>query len=124
MSRWTRRALATLPGFLACGLTLWPLSYREVSLGARPAPGVWMLLAALAALVAFRILGGGFRWSVAAVLAGFALAVMARVIVETAADPTTHNLFPFEVAYTVVIAFPGAALGALVPSLVSRRARP
>ena len=115
-----RMLLAVLPGVLACGIPLWPLAYREVSLGARPAPGTWILLAAVAGAVAFRILGRGFWTSVGAVVAGFAIAVLGRVVVETAADPTTHNLFPFEVAYAMAIAFPGAAAGAFLPWVLRR----
>ena len=121
MTRPARWSLAILPGILACGIPLWPLAYREVSIGARPAPGTWIALAALAGVLAFRTLGHGFWRSVGAVLLGFALAVLARVVVETSADPTTHNLFPFEVAFAVAIALPGAVVGVGIPWWLARR---
>lgn len=121
MTSRTRWALAILPGILACGIPLWPLAYREVSIGARPAPGAWLVLAAVAGVLAFRTLGRGFWRAVGAVLLGFALAVLARVIVETSADPTTHNLFPFEVAFAVAIALPGALVGAGIPWWLARK---
>ena len=53
---------------------------------------------------------GIWRW-----LAGIPLllvgVVILRIIVDTSADPTSHNLWPFEVLVVVVLA--GVALGGL-----------
>jgi hypothetical protein len=53
---------------------------------------------------------GGWRW-----LAGlpllYVIGVASKIAVDINADPTAHNLWPFEVLGAVIIAF--AALGAL-----------
>jgi hypothetical protein len=69
------------------------------------APGLLIVLAAAAVLRAKARLG--FVRSV--VVAGLAVpaVVLLRVVIETAADPTSHNLWPFEVVI-------GAGVGALV----------
>jgi hypothetical protein len=42
------------------------------------------------------------------------IAVLGRVVIDTAADPTSHNLWPLEVALTVFATAPVVAVGALV----------
>ena len=65
---------------------------------------------------------GIWRW-----LAGVPLllvgVVVLRIIVDTSADPTSHNLWPFEVLSVIVLA--GVALGGLqlVRVFVARSAR-
>jgi hypothetical protein len=48
-------------------------------------------------------------WNLSAV-AGFVLAVIARVAVETTRDPTSHNLWPFEVVITGFFGFVAACV--------------
>jgi hypothetical protein len=104
-------AVAVLAGLLACGLPLWPIPYREVSMPGNPAPSTWMILGALAGVLAGSLLRPGLRVPVLAVSSGFVLAVLARVAWETAADPTTHNLWPFEVVIAGFFGLLSAALG-------------
>jgi hypothetical protein len=63
------------------------------------------------------------RWAFA-IEAGFLFAVIARIIVDTSRDPTSHNLFPIEILFALVLtaplAFVGAYLGLLVRRFVKR----
>ena len=59
------------------------------------------------ALVRWR---GGWRWAALIPLL-LVLGVALRIVVETRADPTSHNLWPFEVLGVVVIS--SAVLGLL-----------
>jgi NhaP-type Na+/H+ or K+/H+ antiporter len=54
------------------------------------------------------------------VTGGFVLAVLVRVAVETARDPTSHNLWPFEALIAGSIGFVGALIGVGVVWLLRR----
>jgi hypothetical protein len=107
-------------GLLACGLPLWPIPYRDVSMPGNPAASVWVLLGALAGLLAGHLLRRRMRVPVLAVTAGFVLAVLGRVGVETARDPTSHNLWPFEVVIAGGIGLAGAWIGVGAARLLQR----
>jgi hypothetical protein len=95
---WWSLAAVTGVALLACGMTLWPLPYSEVSLMGRPSFLSWMLLGSGAGFLAGLLVRRRFLLPMLTVPAGFMLAVLGRVAVETAKDPTSHNLWPFEVA--------------------------
>ena len=61
-----------------------------------------------AALLRWR---GGWRWLAGLPLLGV-IAIVAKIAVDIGADPTAHNLWPFEVLGAVAVA--GAALGCLL----------
>ncbi len=48
------------------------------------------------------------------------VAVLGRVAIDTAADPTSHNLWPLEVALCVFVAVPAVAIGALGAWVIRR----
>ena len=45
---------------------------------------------------------------------------MARVVVDTARDPTSHNLWPFEMVIAFALGLAGAVPGALIGSTFRR----
>ena len=51
-------------------------------------------------------------------------AVWARVVVETAKDPTSHNLWPFEIAIAMVVGMACALIGAIAGGVIELRSRP
>ena len=69
------------------------------------------MLSALAGLLAGYLLRERLRTPVAAVTGGFVLAVLGRVSVETARDPTSHNLWPFEVIIASGVGVLAAMIG-------------
>ena len=88
-----------------------------------PSGTLWMSLAAAAGLLAAWLLRGRKRVPVSAVTGGFVLAVLARVAVETAEDPTSHNLWPFEVVIAGGIGFAGALAGVVFARVLQRLSR-
>lgn len=52
------------------------------------------------------------------------IAVLGRVLVDTAADPTSHNLWPLEVILAVIISVPPIGVGALIAWPIRRARRP
>jgi len=111
---------SVLAGVLACGVPLWPVPYRQVSMPENPSASTWLLLGAVAGLIAGYLLRQRKRVPVLAVTAGFALGVVGRVAVETANDPTSHNLWPFEVAIAGAIGLVAAVLGVGLARLLQR----
>jgi hypothetical protein len=45
---------------------------------------------------------------------------MIRVVVETASDPTDHNLWPFELVFATVLSLIPVVLGLLIGALMRR----
>ena len=111
-----------LLAFAATGAVLWPLSYSEVQLPnslMRPL----IIVVALAAFLAR--LKGYTRFLIATLVIGAAVpaAIALRVVVDTATDPTSHNLWPFELFLGGFVGHACAALGALIAIPWLKKAR-
>jgi hypothetical protein len=101
------------------GIPYWMIPYREVSLpDTLLGPALLSVVAAGAAARALQ--AASWRKAVAIIGAAAPAAVMLRVIVECAIDPTAHNLWPFELAIAAVIGFTCAAAGATLGQLLAR----
>ena len=107
-------AVAFMSAFLAVGVPYWQIPYAQVSL-----PGTlvgWSLVIVAAVAAVMRL---GCRASFVRALFGAGLAVpaavMARVIVEASQDPTSHNLWPFEVVIAGLLGMGVALLGGVLP---------
>jgi hypothetical protein len=106
-----------LAGALAIGIPYFALEYSQVNLPSSLFGWGLFLLLALAAFI--RISSSAGFLSTAAVMALVAPAVvMARVVVDTARDPTSHNLWPLEVVIAGFVGLCVAAAGATAGSLV------
>ena len=112
-------------GLLACGLPLWPIPYHQVDLPGNPSFTLWFAGGVAAGLLGGFLLRRGLLAPALCVAAGFVLAVMARVAVETSRDPTTHNLWPFEVVMAggigLASGWVGVALARLTQWVASSR---
>lgn len=109
-------------GFFAVGLPYWQIPYAKVSLPSTLyGPGlvvVGVLAAAARAVGKARLLA-----VILAVGAAVPAPILARIAVDTAKDPTSHNLWPFEFIIAAVIGALCSLSGALagsVPALLSR----
>jgi hypothetical protein len=109
-------AVAFSTAFLAAGLQLWTGSYQEY-LSRGGGTQLVATVAIVATLVA-AISSLGIARSALAVGCGFPAATFARVVADGVQDPTSHNLWPFEVGIALVVgmaaAWPAALLGALI----------
>lgn len=117
-----RRAAVVFAAFLACGLLLWPIPYSRVSLPGNPSSTLLLLLGGAVGFVAAFLIRPGFAAPWLAVPMGFALAVLARVAVETWSDPTSHNLWPFEVVILGGIGLAAGLIGVTLARLLQRLA--
>ena len=110
-------AAAFLAGFLLVGIPYWRIPYNKATFGSVVGGAV---LIGIVALVARVVVQGRFAVLVFVVAAAVPFAVFARVVADGMRDPTSHNLWPFEIAIAWVVGFAGAAPGALVGSGLRR----
>ena len=114
-------AAAFAAGLLLMGIPFWQLPYNHQGF---IYPGLIVSLAALGVITAMLSALGIARtkrvfWTM---ISAFPAAIAIRVAVETMADPTDHNLWPFELVYGFVMSLAGVIPGLLLGALV-RRAR-
>ena len=108
---------AFLAGFFLVGVPYWRIPYNKATFGNIVGGAV---LTGIVALVARVVVRARFAVLVVVVAAAVPFAVFARVVADGMRDPTSHNLWPFEVAIAWVVGFAGAVPGALVGSGLRR----
>lgn len=110
-----------LTAFILFGVPHWLTPYNKATAAGTVLCGV--LVAAVAGAARYRLAGQKFSAVVSAAALGAPAAALARVIVETVlVDPTSHNLWPFELAAYGLLGFAGAVPGALLGALARRLA--
>ena len=108
-------------GLLMTGIPFWRLPYNA---NVFADSGVLFGMAGLGIVTAILTASGaaGLARSFWTMLAAFPAAVAIRVLVETATDPTDHNLWPFELVFAAVFSLVAVAPG-LLTGLLLRRIR-
>ena len=114
---------AFVAGLFAVGIPYWQVAYSKVSL-----PDTLIhsgLLVVVVAAIVVRAIGKcDFVPTLLAAGAAVPGAVMARVVFDALRDPTSHNLWPFELIIAIgvgLLASTGGALAGSLPRLVSRK---
>ena len=113
---------AFVVSFFAVGFPYWQIPYAKVSLpNTLYGPGLLVVGVLAAAARAF----GKARLLAVIIATGAAVPapILARVAVDTAKDPTSHNLWPFEFIIAAVLGALCSSAGALVGSLPARPSR-
>lgn len=110
---------AFVVGFFAVGLPYWAIPYNKVSL-----PNTLVRPELLTIVLGTLLLGlfRACRLRVAVLVVGAAVptAVFARVMVECAKDPTSHNLWPFEIVFAAGVGLLASLAGAAMAALINR----
>ena len=111
--------IAFIASFGAVGAFYWMIPYSQVNLpDSSLAPGMVVVGFAALALCAHRVAS---FWRVTSIVgASVPAAVFARVIWDGVQDPTSHNLWPFEVIIALLVGLVVAFVGALAGSLIAR----
>jgi hypothetical protein len=109
--------LVFLAGFLVVGVPYWRIPYNKAT-SAHIMMGA--ILIGFIALIARIVVNGRFSRIVLAVASAVPAAVMARVVIDTMRDPTSHNLWPFEMVIAFMVGLAGAVPGALIGSAIRR----
>ncbi len=117
-------AVGFAAGVLAIGPPYWRIPYAQLTLP----DSIWGAGLVVVGVLALgvRVLGGVSSWRVGLVVGGSVpAAVLARVVVDVARDPTTHNLWPLELVLAtgpgLLAGFAGALFGGLLVSRGRRR---
>lgn len=115
-------AIGFAGGLLFAGLPFWSLPYARAEMPNRFTLPTLIAIGAIAMmLVAARLVPARrAAWGMALCLPA---AVALRVAVETAADPTSHNLWPLELVLALVLGLGGAVPGVLLGMLARRLSR-
>lgn len=103
---------------LSVGLPYWRLPYSKVSLPSTLWTPALLLVAVIPALsrpLSLHPLVAGFVTG-----ASVPIAVMARVVHDTAVDPTSHNLWPLELVIAGFLGFAFSLAGAFAGWLIAR----
>jgi hypothetical protein len=109
--------------FFAVGFPYWQITYAKVSLPST-LYGTGLVVVGVLAAAARAIGKARILTVILAVGAAVPARILARVAVDTAKDPTSHNLWPFEFIIAAVIGVLCSSAGALVgslPTFFSRR---
>jgi hypothetical protein len=121
-SRELRYAISVMVGVVFDAVFFWkfqPYSVREHGYDLLP----WYFLPILAFLAGLLLslgIEGTKRWVPLAILGGFSAANVCLIVADCAADPTNHNLWPFEFIIIAAVTSP-AFVGAGVSGLLPRR---
>ena len=114
--------VAFVVSFFAVGLPYWQIPYAKVSLPST-LYGMGLLVVGILAAAA-RAFGKARLLAVILAVGGAVPApILARIAVDTAKDPTSHNLWPFEFIIAAVLGVLCSSAGALVGSLPARLSR-
>jgi hypothetical protein len=121
---WLSVLLAFLITFLATGIPYWQIPYSKLSVP-DSLPGYSIAIAVVLSALLRLVFDVPFLWAFVFVGLAFPACVMARVEVETLSDPTSHNLWPFEVLIAAGVGFSaslaGSVLGGLAALLAKKR---
>ncbi len=118
LKKWFSLLLALIICYLAMGIPYWKIPYSSVSLpDSLYDTGLWLVIAGAAA---FRLYGLSFLWAAVSFGLVAPTVVATRIIMETARDSSTHNLFPFEIAIAIIVGFFAAAFGAVIGMVIER----
>jgi hypothetical protein len=102
--------------FFAVGVPYWQIPYAKVSLPSS-LYGTGLVVVGVLAAAARAVGKARILTVIFAVGAAVPAPILARITVETTKDPTSHNLWPFEVIIAAVIGVLCSSAGALVGSL-------
>lgn len=116
-------ALAAIAIFFMIGIPYWRIPYPDLNLpGALMTP--WLLLAMILALLLCFTRTARFWLAAPMVAVAVVAVVIVRIHLDTAHDPTSHNLWPFEIVIALGVglasALPVAIVGGIAEMLLSK----
>ena len=116
---------AFVVAFFATGIPYWQIPYSKASLP-NSLYGLGLAVVCVASFTVRLLWKASFAQATLVVGLAVPAMVMARVIVETSQDPTSHNLWPLELiiasAVGLAVSLVGSLTGGLLAKLVKVRA--
>ena len=107
---------------LVGGIIYWTIPIDDIALLSRQFIVKWCLPVILIGLISFPIGKKRPLNSSILITIGFVSAIIVRIIYDTVIiDPTSHNLWPFEIVISICITFPIAFIGSTISFLAFRK---
>ena len=113
---------AFVMSFFAVGFPYWQMPYATVSLPSS-LYGMGLVMVGVLAVAACAIGKARLLTTILAVGAAVPAAILVRIAVDTAKDPTSHNLWPFELIIAAVIGVLCSTAGGLIGSMAAMFSR-
>ena len=110
---------AFVVAFFATGIPYWQIPYSNASLP-NSLFGLGLAAASVASFTLRLISKASFTQATLIVGLAVPAMVMARVIVETFQDPTSHNLWPFELIIASAVGVAVSLVGSLAGGLLAK----
>ena len=108
--------IAVAIAFIGVGFRYWQLPYQQLNLpDALYGPGLAAVFVVAMMVRAFGVARFWIAWLVVA--SAVPAAVLVRIALDTASDPASHSLWPFEILVATGIGLVAALAGALLGSL-------
>lgn len=111
----------TIIGIVCGALSYWFNPYNEMYLGKI---NIYYLMLSLA-FFANIILGFVYKKQFLKVpiyfCIGFIISVLGRIFFDISKDPSTHNLFPFEIIFVMIIIVPTSIIGSYLIHLINKK---
>lgn len=98
----------------------WSIPYGEMDMIGRPFLLKWSVAGLVIGGVGTFVAKRRPMQTSVLVAVGFILSVIIRIVFDTIADPSSHNLLPFEIVIATIAVLPPAALGAWLATLLQR----
>ncbi|MDP3608336.1 MAG: hypothetical protein Q8R74_04605 [Methylophilus sp.] len=109
---------AFIANFFAVGVPYWLIPYNKLNLPS--ALMEWsLLLVGVSALLLCAYKVTSFWSAIRIVGASVPAAVFARMVVDVAKDPTSHNLWPLELIISLIVGFLCELAGSIAGSLIA-----
>lgn len=111
-------AIAFAASVLALGIPYWAMPYSEINVP-DSLMGIGLIVVVISASVVRLLRLAGFLVASVVIGASAPTVVMARVTWDIASDPTSHNLWPIELAFAAFTGLAAAVVGAAIGSLLA-----
>lgn len=108
------RWFPVLLGGIIGAITLWPMSYHTLNNSTSGIALGWGIFCAIAGLYLGATTDRQLSKIALLICGGVACAMVMRIIVDCAIDPTNHNLWPFEFVWMMMVCFPTSLAGAFL----------
>ena len=115
------KAITFIVGFIIGIITYWFNSYNQsIAFGYN----IYLLMAVLSFIAPFFI---GFLFKTRTyniplfICVGFLFAVLSRIFFDIFKDSTSHNLFPFEIIFTLGVAVPFSLTGMYISNFINKK---
>jgi hypothetical protein len=118
---WLAGAFAV--SFLAVGIPYWQVPYAKVSLPST-LYGPGLIVVGVLAAATCAIGGARLRTVILTLGAAVPAPILVRISIDTAKDPTSHNLWPFEVVIAALLGALCSSAGALAGAVLTYLSRP